>query len=116
MPELTETEKMIALLEEQNRLIKSMADIMIREHRSETINKVIHALLVIIPSAAIIIIGYYLWTGMMHYLDALNNNINLLKSNYEALVAFFQKLVPDFSKIGSGLQQSWQDIQFWKHQ
>jgi len=109
-----ENEKIIALLQEQNSYLKTMADTLRKEHREARIGRIVHALLIIIPAIAIVILGYYLWVGIMHYLDIMNNNINALKSNFDAMTTFFSKLIPDFGKIGSGLEQTWQDIQFWK--
>lgn len=111
---MNENEKIIELLEKQNGYLQTMAGILHKEHHEAQIGRIIHALLIIIPSIVIIILGYYLWTGISHYLDVLNSNVNTLKSNFDALTTFISKLIPDFSKIGPQLQQTWQDIQFWK--
>lgn len=111
---MSENERIIALLEKQNGYLQTMAEIMRKEHREAKTARIVHALLIIIPAIAIFVLGYYLWTGVTHYLDVMNNNVNALKSNFDAMTSFFAKLVPDFSKIGPSLQQTWQDIQFWK--
>ncbi len=111
---MEENQKIIALMEQQNSYLKTMADLLRKEHREAQIGRIVHALLIIIPAVVILILGYYLWTGVTHYLDVLNNNVNALKSNFDAMTTFFSKLIPDFSKIGSQLDQTWQDIQFWK--
>ncbi len=110
---MAENEKIMELLEKQNNYLQTIAEILRKEHREAKIGRIIHALLVIIPSIVIVILGYYLWTGITHYLDVMNSNINALKSNFDALTGFFSKLVPDFSKIGSQLDQTWQNIQSW---
>lgn len=111
---MDENQKIIALLEAQNGYLKTMADTLRKEHREAKIGRVVHALLILIPAIVILILGYYLWTGVTHYLDVLNNNVNALKSNFDSMTTFFSKLIPDFSKIGPQLEQTWQDIQFWK--
>jgi len=111
---MTENDQVIALLEEQNSYLKAIKDIVQKEHRQAKIGRVVHALLIIIPAVVILVLGYYVWLGVTHYLDALNGNINALKSNFDAMTTFFQKLIPDFNKMGSQLDQTWQNIQFWK--
>ncbi len=111
---MTENEKIIALLEKQNGYLQTVADIIRKEHREARTARIVHALMIIIPTVAVFVLGYYAWTAVSHYLDVLNNNVNALKSNFDAMTEFFSKLIPDFSKIGPQLEQTWQDIQFWK--
>jgi hypothetical protein len=111
---MTENEKIIALLEKQNGYLQTVADILRKEHREARTARIVHALMIIIPTVAVFVLGYYAWTAISHYLDVLNNNVNALKSNFDAMTEFFSKLIPDFSKIGPQLEQTWQDIQFWK--
>lgn len=111
---MTENEKIIALLETQNSYLQSMSDIMHREHREAALARILHSLLIILPTVGIIIAGYFLWSSVNHYLEVMNNNINTLKSNFDAMASFVEKLIPDFGKISSELNQTWQNIQFWK--
>ncbi len=110
---MDQNQQIIALLEKENTLLQNIAEIQRKEHREARIGRIVHALLIIIPSIVILILGYYLWSEITHYLDVLNNNVNALKANFDAMTTFFSKLIPDFSKIGPQLQQTWQNIQFW---
>jgi len=111
---MAENDKVIALLEAQNSYLKTMTEIMRKEHHAAQIGRIVHAALIIIAAGIILGLGYYLWMGVSHYLDVMNNNINALKANFDSMSTFIQKLIPDFSKIGSQLDQTWQTIQNWK--
>ena len=111
---MTENEKIIQLLQEQNSYLKIMSATIHKEHVEAQIGRVVHALLIIIPAIAAVIVGYYAWTAINHYLEALNGNINALKANFDSITTLFSKLIPDFSKLGPQLEQTWQELQFWK--
>lgn len=107
-------ENTIALLQEQNNLLRQLLELQKKEARQAALGHVLHTLLTLIPFAVILVLGFMIWQSIQHYLDALNNNINILKSNFDAIFGFFQKVIPDFSKITPELQQTWENIQFWK--
>ena len=109
-----ESQEIIALLKENNLYLKNLWELKKKEHRSAVISHVFHLILAILPWVVVLILGYFIWQTIMHYLDALNQNVNVLKSNFDAIYGFLKKLIPDFSKIDSQLQQVWQKIQFWK--
>ena|SRR5579883_2390564 len=111
---MTENEKIIELLEKQNNYLEKISTLVLKEHREAQIGRIIHAFLIIIPAVVILVLGYYLWTSITHYLDIVNNNVNALKSNFDAMTTAFSKFIPDFSKIGSTLQQAWQNLSNWK--
>jgi len=106
-------EKLITLLEENNSYLKELLDLQKKEHRSKTAGQVIHVLTTLLPFILILIAGWYAWVAINHYLDILNNNINTLKANFDALRDFFQKLIPDFSAISSQMKNTWENVQFW---
>ena len=110
----TDTQKIITLLEESNFYLKKLWDLKHKEHREVVIGRVFHIVVALLPWIAVVLLGYFVWQGIMHYLDVLNNNVNTLKSNFDALFEFFKKIIPDFSKFGDTLKQTWQNVQFWK--
>ncbi len=110
---MPEENKIITLLEENNGYLKELLHLQKNEHRSRLIAQIINFLATILPFVLILIIGYFAWQAINHYLEILNNNINTLKTNFDALRDFFQKLIPDFSSISSKLNETWQTVQFW---
>ena len=106
-------EKLITILEENNRYLKELLDLQKKEHRSKAAAQVLHVLTTLLPFILIMIAGWYAWQTINHYLDVLNNNINTLKTNFDALRDFFQKLIPDFGAIGAKLNNTWENVQFW---
>ena len=109
-----EAQEIIELLKENNHYLKQLFELKRKEHRQAIIGKIIHVILTMIPWIAVLVIGYFVWHTIMHYLDALNNNINALKGNFDAMANFIQKITPDFSSIVPKLQNTWENIQFWK--
>jgi hypothetical protein len=112
MPE-TQTE-VVALLRENNDLLRQLLHLKKVEHRDAIIQSVLHILVSLLPFIALAVLGYFAWIEINHYLEILNSNINALKANFDALREFFAKLIPDFSGISSQLNNTWQSVQFWK--
>lgn len=110
----TDAEQIIELLKENNHYLKQLFKLQRKEHREAVIAKVFHIILNMIPWIVVLVLGYFVWQTVMHYLDALNNNINTLKGNFDALSTFIQKITPDFSSIVPKLKSTWENIQFWK--
>lgn len=108
-----ENERIIALLQESNGYLKELLQLQKKEHREAIWGTVYHTLINLLPWIAIVIVGYFVWQSIMHYLDALNENINTLKSNFDSVFEFIKKLIPDFSSIGPKIKETWQNIQFW---
>lgn len=106
-------EKLITLLEENNGYLKELLTLQKKDHRSKVIDRTINILTTLLPFILILIAGWFAWQAINHYLDILNNNINTLKANFDALRDFFQKLIPDFSAIGTKLNDTWESVQFW---
>ena len=110
---MPEEQKIIQLLEENNLYLKAILELQKKKHRSERNAKILQLAAILLPYVLLTIAGYFVWQWMAHYLDIMNNNINALKSNFDALRDFLQKLIPDFSSIGGKLQESWNDIKIW---
>ncbi len=109
-----EAEQIIELLKENNHYLKQLFELERKEHREVVIGHIFHVIITMIPWIAILILGYFVWQSMIHYLDALNNNINTLKGNFDALSTFIQKITPDFGSILPKLKDTWENVQFWK--
>ena len=106
-------EKLITLLEENNGYLKQILLLQQKEHRTKVLDRTINILTTLLPFILILVAGWFAWQEINHYLDILNSNINTLKSNFDALRDFFQKLIPDFGAIGSKLNDTWESVQFW---
>jgi hypothetical protein len=110
---MTEENRIIALLEENGRYLKEILEIQKKRQRSSRNEKILHVVSTLLPFILIAIAGWFAWTWINHYMEIMNNNINALKSNFDLLREFLQKLVPDFGAIGDKLQQTWQSVKFW---
>lgn len=111
---MTEENSQIAkLLEQNNSLLQELVHIKKKETKTAKRDKIINIVLTLLPYILILIVGYYLWSIIMSYLDSLNQNINALKSGYDSLTQAIGKFIPDMSAISGQLEQTWQDIQFW---
>jgi len=99
--------EIIQLLKKNNELLDQMLKLQKKEHRAHIWGTVIHIFLTLLPLLLAIGITYYLFM-------LVNNNIMALKGNVDALKDFIVKLVPDFSGVGEALNNTWQDVQFWK--
>ena len=108
----SDNQQIIALLTENNQYIKELLQIKKQEHRTAKIDRIVHLVITLAPWIALIIIGYFIWQSIMHYLDTLNQNINTLKSNFDTLTNYFKNLIPDFSSIQSQLKNAWNNIHF----
>jgi hypothetical protein len=106
-------EKLIALLQENNTYLKQLLELQKKEHFSRVTSQVLNVLATLLPFILIMVAGWFAWQTINHYLDVMNNNINTLKTNFDALRDFFQRLIPDFSGIGNKLQDTWETVQFW---
>lgn len=98
------------LLLEQNNLLKEILVLLKHHEQKEFRHNLVSFISHAIPYIAIIIIGYYFYTVLQGYLDALNHNISILKDSYLNLQETFMKLIPDFSGIGTKLQDTWQNV------
>lgn len=110
---MADDNQIISLLRENNSYLKQLLDLQKKEHRSKVTAQVLHVMTTLLPFILILIAGWYAWQTINHYLDVLNNNINTLKANFDALRDFFQKLIPDFGAISGKLKDTWETVQFW---
>jgi len=110
---MNEEKSITGLLEENGRYLKEILDILKKRQHSERNDKIIHVLTTLLPFIAIAIAGFFAWQWTNHYMEIMNENINALKSNFDLLRDFLQKLIPDFSAIGDKLKETWQTVTFW---
>jgi ABC-type sugar transport system permease subunit len=110
MPEET---KIAELLEKNNALLEKLVDFEKKRQHGERNARIMQAIVIILPYILIAVAVFLMWQWMAHYMDLMNNNINALKSNFDALREFLQKLVPDFGAIGDKLQETWNEVSFW---
>lgn len=100
---------LINLLKEQNETLHKLLNFHLRKEKEEFRNSIIHFIIQAIPYIVILALGYYFYSIMKEYLDALNNNINGLRDGFISMQESIGKLIPDFSGIKDTLGQAWQD-------
>jgi hypothetical protein len=99
----------IDLLTEQNKTLHKLLDFHLKKEKEEFRNAVIHFFIQAIPYLVLLGIGYYFYSIMKEYLDALNNNINGLRDGFISLQESVGKLIPNFGGISDSLGKAWQD-------
>ena len=110
----SENQKIIALLEKNNEYLEKLLTLNEKEHRQAVRARIISIIITLIPWLATMIIGYFLWQTLTHYLESLNHNIDLLKNNFDTFHEFLRKLIPDFSQIAPKLKDTWENAKFWQ--
>jgi hypothetical protein len=101
--------EIIALLQEQNRTLHQLLEFHQHKERAALRDKILGIILHAIPYIALIILGYFLFTTIKEYLDALNNNINALRDGFVSIQTSIGRFIPDFSGITESLSKTWQD-------
>ena len=104
MPE--EENEIITLLKKNNELLGQLLKMKQKERRAQTWRSVFHLLINLLPFLLILAVVYYLFT-------LINENIQAMQANINALRDFMLGLVPDFSGVGDRLNEVWQDVNFW---
>lgn len=94
------------LLKKNNELLELLLKMKKKEHRAETWRSVFHIIINLLPFILILAVVYYLFT-------LINENIQAMQANINALKDFMIGLVPDFSGVGEKLNDVWQDVNFW---
>lgn len=98
------------LLKKQNQMLAEILHILKQHEQKEFRNHLITFIAHAIPYIAIVLLGYYIYTVLQGYLDALNHNITILRDSYLNLQQSITNLIPDFSGIGDKLQSTWQNV------
>ncbi len=98
----------IALLKEQNQYLKFLCSNQKRLNKWHTIQFIYHTLLVLVPLLAIVILGWYVFSLLSEYLDALNNNVNLLKDGYLSIHQSLSDVISDVYGISDKIEQTWE--------
>jgi hypothetical protein len=111
---MPDAQKIIQLLEENNSYLKSILELQRKKLRDERNTKILQITVTILPYLALTIAGYIAWQWIAHYMDIMNNNIHALKSNFDTMRDFLQKIIPDFSSISGKIHETWNGIKIWK--
>lgn len=101
--------EIIALLQEQNHTLHQLLEFHQRKEKAALRDKILSIIFHAIPYIALIILGYFLYTTIKEYLDALNNNINSLRDGFISIQTSIGKLIPNFSGITESLSKTWQE-------
>lgn len=99
-------QELVELLKKNNQLLEQMLKLQKKEHRAQTWRTVFHIFINLLPFILIALVGWYLF-------DIVNQNIQALQGNVDALKEFVVGIVPDFSGVGDKLNDVWQDVTFW---
>ncbi len=101
--------EIIALLQEQNNTLHQLLKFHQHQEKAALRDKILGIVFHAIPYIALIILGYFLYTAIKGYLDALNNNINALRDGFVSIQTSIGKFIPDFSGISDSLGKAWQE-------
>lgn len=103
-------DKIIALLEEQNSLLKDLVAMNHHREKQEITRSIIHLIIQLLPFIAVFIVIGFLYFTFKDYLDAINHNINTLRDGFLSFQEGISKLIPDFSGIKDTINQTWQNV------
>lgn len=98
--------EIIELLKKNNQLLEEILHLQKKEHRAQTWRTVFHVFINLLPFIILALAGWYIF-------DVINQNIQALQTNVNALKEFVVGIVPDFSGVGEKLNNVWQDVSFW---
>lgn len=109
----TNNKELVELLKKNNELLEKMLKIQKKDHRAQTWRTALHVFFNLLP---FIIVAFLVW----YLFSLVNENIQALKGNIDALKDFILGFVPDFSGMGEQLNNTWndvgnsiQDLTFW---
>ena len=105
---------LVELLQKNNEYLQKLLQLKQKEHRQQIIFQTIHIFITLIPWIATLILAYLMWQTILHYFEIVNNNLNVLKSNFDTLHTFIQKITPDFSGVIPKIKETWQNLPFVK--
>ncbi len=98
--------ELIELLKKNNQLLEKLLSLQKKEHRAQTWRTVFHVFINLLPFIILALAGWYIF-------NLINQNIQALQTNVNALKEFVVGIVPDFSGVGEQLNNVWQDVSFW---
>jgi len=116
--------KIINLLEEQNKMLKQMLSLQQTEIKAEKRERILHYAAKAVPYIILLIVIIWIYFSIKTYLDSLNqqigeiknsvgsvfetlnNQYEFLKSSLGNLFSSFKNLIPDFSGIGEKIKES----------
>ncbi len=99
-------QELIELLKRNNQLLEEILKLEKKEQRAQKWRTFFHILINLLPFIILAIIGWYIF-------NLINQNIQALQGNINALKDFITRLVPDFSGVGDRLNSTWQNVTFW---
>ena len=95
--------ELIELLKKNNELLEQILKLQKKEHRAQTWRTVFHVAINLLPFILLAIVGWYIF-------DLINQNIQALQNNINALRDFITGIIPDFSGVGDTLNDAWQNV------
>ena len=101
-------EKIIELLTENNRLLNNLYQLELNKFKAEKHRQWIHLAIQVIPFIILAIITWFIYDSILHYLAALQNNVDLLKDSVSKFFDSFKNLIPDLSGVQDKLNTLWQ--------
>lgn len=96
-------QELIELLKKNNDLLEQMLKMQKKEQRAQKWRIAFHVFMNLLPFIILALIGWYIF-------NLINQNIQALQGNVEALKDFIVGWVPDFSGVGDTLNGVWQDV------
>jgi len=99
-------EELVELLRENNKLLAELVMYQRKEERSKKWHLAIQIFFHLLPFIILALLGWYIF-------NLINQNIQALQGNVNALKDFIIGIVPDFSGVGDKLNSVWQDVTFW---
>lgn len=106
--------ELISLLQKNNQYLEELLKIQKKQHRMFLISQIIQTILTLIPWITVLIVGFLLWQTIMQNLQALNNNVNTLKGNFDSFYQFFADLKPELNSVSPKLEETWEKLKFWE--
>lgn len=100
-------EELITLLKKNNELLGKILKLQKKEHRAQIWRTIFQIFITLLPFIIVLLVVWYLFS-------LVNQNIQALQSNVDALKDFMIGLIPDFSGVGEKLNDVWQDVKFWE--
>jgi hypothetical protein len=96
-------QELVELLKKNNDLLEQMLKMQKKEQKAQKWRTAFHIFMNLLPFILLALAGWYVF-------DLVNQNIQALQGNVDALKEFVVGIVPDFSGVGDTLNDVWQDV------
>ncbi len=101
--------EIIELLKEQNKYLKFLVNQKIQDNRWQMIKTGLHIFANLLPFIILFILGYYVYSIIIDYLNALNSNVDALKEGYIGLQDLISGYLEGINEITDSIDSVWQD-------